>query len=673
MGLMDAIFLNEDEKHDKKIVAFVKNFVEESRQNASRVGSEGIWMANIAALLGYDGLVFNTTTRSFQPVNRASAYLKRNRLHVNKLLPTAQNRLARLCKSPPKYEVKPESNETEDKEAARLALQTMEVMWEKLGLNTKRAPLYMSVQQSGHAYLKVCWDPVLGDFMPDPETGEPDFQGDIRVDVVSAFEVFPDKHARSFDELTRLVHCKVRPLEYFRDTYAKGALVKSEDTWLMSAQYEERINSLNNRGSGGSMVSESKNSAIEMVYYERRTKKYPQGRMIVCANGVKLEDKPLPVGEIPFAKFDDTIIAGKYYPETPVTHARPIQEYRNEVQRRKAEFTRRLLAGKFTAPAGNGLKQESLTDESGEVLYYTPNPALPNGGKVEAMTMPSMPQWAYQETEQCDSDINEIFGISEVSKGTLPSASIPAIGMQLLTEQDDTRIGVMTMQHEQSWARVGMLVLKHVESFYKMPRKLKIAGKSAYTVREVSGDMLRGNTDVMVVPGSTLPGSKTLKRQEIINTYTQGLLGDPADPKVREKVLGMLEFGDVAEIWQDYAVDQAQIQKGIKQIEEEGVAPIPDKMDNHEFWIMELNRYRKGDKFATLAPEQQAALVDLLYAHLDLIIEIQGGPAPAPSEEELMAQEGFSPEDGGAPGDVQFPVDPATGEMAEELVPPGTA
>lgn len=614
---------------DKKIVAHVKSKVEECRSSSNRVAHEGIWMTNIAALLGYDGLAFNTTTRSFQPVNRASAYIKKNRIHVNKILPTVQNRLARLCKNPPKYDVRPESNSTEDKEAAHLSLQVLTTMWDKLSLDKKRLFLYMWVQQCGHAWMKVSWDGCLGQIITDPMTGETDFEGDVRCDVVSPFEIFPDPMAKTDDDVLQswIIQAKVRKLDYFKSHYPeRGHLVKEEDAWLLSAQYEQKLNSMNTRGSSFAGATElMKNSAIEMIKYEARSKDYPNGRMIICANGVLLEDKELPVGEIPFRKFDDVIVGGKFYSESIITHLRPIQEQYNETIRRRTEWTKKLLAGKYKAARGSQLSQESMNDESGEVVYYTHNPGMPNG--PEAIQVPMLPQWAYQEEDKLTQMLNDISGISEVSRGTLPSASIPAIGMQLLTEQDDTRIGVMTEQHEHAWAGIGSLILKYCEKFWTTPRKLKMAGDDlSFMVKEVSGEDLKGNTDVIVIRGSTQPGSKTLNRQDILTIFREGLLGDPADPKVRERVLDLLEFGDIQGIWEDMSIDKNQVKRVIKSIES-GMPVDVSEFDNHTVWLMELNKYRKSDKWESLRPEIQQLFLQTMEACIQSIVNLNAPPS----------------------------------------------
>ena len=656
--------VEDQSEEDKKIAAHVRQKVEESRASASRVAHEGVWMTNIAYLLGYDNIRYDTVTRSFQPANRRSG--GKNRLHVNKILPTVQNRLARLCKSPPKYDVRPEGNRQEDKDDARYSLNVLTAMWDKLSLNRKRIPLYMWVQQCGHAWIKVCYDATAGKPMVDPLANKLSFEGDLRAEVVPAFEIFPDPLAKTEDEVLAswLIQCKVRKLDYFKTQYPeKGHLVKEEEAWLLSSQYEQRVNTLNNKSASSNTAEAFKNTALEMVKYEARSEKYPMGRMIVVANGVKLEDKPLPVGEIPFRKFDDVTIGGKLYAEAIITHLRPVQDYYNDLVRKRADWTKKLLAGKYTAARGSALAEESLNDQNSEVVYYDANPALPNGGRPEKLEVPMIPSYAYQEEDRAISMFDEISGMAEVSKGNLPSATIPAIGMQLLVEQNDTRIGVVTEQHEESWAGVGSLILKYVQKFYTMPRKFKFAGKNMeWTVEDIEGSKIK-NTDAIVIRGSTLPGSKTVRRQEIMNAWQVGLYGNPQEPKVTEKVLGMMEYGDVGGSWEDFALDMNQIKKGLTVIESEQPIEIHE-MDNHTLWIQEMNRYRKGGRYENLSPTAQLIFDKTLEGHVGALMALSGAPPAAPAEamddqptaEELpQIQQGLITEE---------PVDPAqTGGM----------
>lgn len=672
MGLLDKMFgkTESDEPSDDQsqeeidLAMHVRNKVEEIRNKASRVANEGIWMTNIAYVCGMDGITFNTASRQFQPVNRASAFLKKNRVHVNKVLPTVQNRLSRLCKNPPKYDVRPENMDADSKDAARLALNILNAKWEELKINQKRIPLLMWTQECGHAYIKIVWDDTLGESIGVDESGRNVYPGDVRAEVVPAFEVFPDPLAKSLDDCSYIIQAKVRPLEYFKTHYPKrGHLVKEEAAWLLSAQYEQRINSLNSRGpSQGGMTDVMKNSALELIKYEKRSEKYPNGRMIVTASGVLLENKELPIGEIPFAKFDDIVVGGKFYPEAVITHLRPIQDQYNEVIRRRAEWTRKILCGKYTAARGSGIQQEAMNDESGEIVYYTPVSNAADGGRPTMLPIPMIPQWAYQEEKALDDAFNKIAGISDVSQGDIPSASIPASGMALLVEQDQTRIGIMTEQHELAWADVARFILKYIEKFFVNERKMKIAGQSMeYAVKQFTGADLKGHTDVICIRGSTLPDSKVVKRNDIMNAYNSGLLGDPNDPKVREKVLSMMEFGDEAEAWHRQALISGQIKRGMEKLKK-GIPVEVSEFDNHPDWITAIDDYRLTEDFEKSPPQVQEVILAVMEQHIQYTVKLTNS-APAMGAEPSPEEPAPFTDQEGPPSGAALPAQPVpTGE-----------
>jgi hypothetical protein len=623
---------------ENKLVAHIKEKVEECRMSGARIAWLGTTMTNIAYLLGYNGVYWDTKTRQYLTLSGGSGQLGRDRLNANKILPRAQNRAARLVKNPPKYDVRPESPDTEDKDASRLGIDVINMIWDIQRINQARIGLVMWVQQAGYAFVKTCWDPTLGRYMKELN----EWEGDIRVDMVSPLEVFQDPTAKTLKECAWLVHAKVRKLDYFRNQYKeKGILVKAEDAWITDLQYEARINSLNKSGPTTSGTDiQLKNSAIEMVYYERPSHNYPMGRQVTCANGVLLEDKELPIGELNWAKFDDVVIGGKFISEAVITHARPMQDQLTKILTKRAQWLDKTLAGKYLAARGAGLAPEAITDQSGEVIEYNVVPNAPNGGAPIPVTVPSIPQYAYREEEVLELHLDDVFGLNEISNGRLPEAGIPASGMQILLEQDATRIGIITENHEHAWADVGRHVLKYASEYYKTDRLLKTTGRGLdYTVRSFKGADLRNNHDVFVVRGSTVPNSKVYKRQEIMNAYQMGLLGDPMDPKLREKVLGMLEYGDVGEMWQDFSIDMSQINRDLDLIKRGG-QPLVNEMDNHPLHIAEKNRYRKSDKFDSLPDEAKASLEANIEEHLDWQVKLQNPGLQQQAEmSELMAEQ----------------------------------
>lgn len=629
-----ALDQTEDEK---SLVSFVRSKLEETRQAGARIAMEGINLTNIAYLCGFDSVYFDSTTKQFKPVNSPNTLIRKNRVHVNRILPTIQNRLARLVKSPPRWDVKPKSSDEQDKDAARLAIQLLEQFWDTLYINRKRIPLTMWLQQCGSAYFKVSWDPTLGQkrVMPVDKEGEDGAitrtyeivaDGDMRVDVCSFFEIFPDPLAKSWDELQYLNQAKIRPLSYFKTQYPdRGQMVQEEDCWLTSLQYENRINSINTvSGSTATSTNQIKNSAIEISYYEKASSNHPYGRHVIIANGVLLKDDILPIDEIPFVKFDDVVVGGKFNAEAIITHLRPLQDQLNRGKTMRAAWSNRMLTGKMLVPRSANLAAEGFNDQSGELLKYDHVQGMP---EPKALELPTIPQYAYQEEEVLQNDINDTAGINDVSRGQLPSASIPAIGMQLLVEQDDTRIGVETEQHEHAYADLGRIILKFVGDYYKTERLLKIAGNNMeYTVKRFKGEDLYENYDVCVVRGSTLPGSKVLKRQEILNLYERGLFGIPTDPLVQQNVMSMLEFGDEYQAWERRSLRMAQIQRGLMMIEERGVKPPVSEFDDHALWMQTFDDFRISEKYLKLDPERQQLVLEVMNDHLEFIQEMTSPP-----------------------------------------------
>jgi hypothetical protein len=250
--------------------------------------------------------------------------------------------------------------------------------------------------------------------------------------------------------------------------------------------------------------------------------------------------------------------------------------------------------------------------------------------------VPVIPQYAYSEEDRLLNALYDITGEGEISRGILPAAGIPAIGMQLLLEQDETRISTVTEQHEYSFARLGKLILLYLEKHVTNERLLKVADPNAqYQIKSWSGNDITSTHDVIVVRGSTAPISLATKRNEILNLYDRGMYGNPADTQVRIKVMRDLEWGDVSSHYADQSADYAQINKSIHEIEQ-GIIPEISEFDNHALHLQEKNRYRKSDKYANLDPNKQAILLNDMDEHLRWLMKItapQFGMTVEPSDQ----------------------------------------
>jgi hypothetical protein len=600
--------------NDRALVAFVEGKLDECRRSANWTSHQSVWMTNVAWTLGYQNMVYSSQDRMYRQMDMTFG-TRRRKLQTNRILPTLQNRTARLCKNPPRYEVRPNTSEIEDKEATELAKMIIDHYWDSENLNRKRIDLYMWKQQCGHSYIKVVWDPSKGRRVQDPITGESMNEGDIRIDVVSSFEVYPDPKAKSLEEAQYIVETRIRDLEYFKTEYPGiGDFVKEEQATLMGLQYQTRINSMNSFGTAGDSTPQvTKNCAIEKSYYERPSAKYPQGRLIVEANGILLANKELAVGEMNWVKFDDVIVAGKYTSEAIVTHMVPVQEQINLVINKRNDWINKCMFGKYSVARGAGLSQEAMNDQHAEVAEYDVVPNAPDGGRPMPIPVPHVPNELYTEEERLLDALYEIAGISDVARGEIPSSSISGVGMEILLQADATRIGLVTEADELSWAKVGRLILLFAQKYISNERLLKQSSDQGYRVKAFVGSDIKDNTDVLVVRGSTLPNSLISKRNDINNLYQMGLLGLPTDPEVQEKVLSMLEFGDVQKAWNKQNLKQMQMKKVITKLEQ-GIPSVPTEFDDSAYWLQKLDEYRLSDKFDRQPPQVQQMLMSMMDA-----------------------------------------------------------
>ncbi len=73
----------------------------------------------------------------------------------------------------------------------------------------------------------------------------------------------------------------------------------------------------------------------------------------------------------------------------------------------------------------------------------------------------------------------------------------------------------------------------------------------------------------------------------------------------------------------------AQIQRGIKQIEERHEKPPVSEFDDHALWIQELDDYRISDKYMKLDDEQKQMVLQTMNEHTDWIQQMVA-PQPDP-------------------------------------------
>ncbi len=527
-------------KQDKKFIEEIVNEVKQDffNRQEERKHLERCWEIDMNFLSGnqycdinYLGDIQEEDSRFFWQSKRV----------FNHIAPTIDSRLAKLIKQIPNLCVLPASDEENDIKTAKLSTSIIENEIESTNLKKVVWQATMWCETCGSAFYKIIWDNELGKKVGSAD-GEEIYEGDVKVVAISPFEIFPDSlSVENIEEANSIIHAKAISVDEIQKKYNVSIEGRDIDEFSLSpysptAHYKQ--------GVAQPTRSIKHNHELVIERYEKPTKLYPNGRLIIVAG-----DKLLYYGELPyinsvehrrtypFVKQNCIDMAGSFFGVSIVERMIPIQRAYNAVKNRKHEFLNRLSMGVVTVEDGS-LDVDDLVEEGlspGKVLVYRQGATPP-----QMLNEGSIPSDFLAEEERLTNEFILISGTSELSRSSFtPSNVTSGTGLQLLLEQDEERLNVTCENMKNAVKEVGKQILRLVKQFVNNPRILKIAGKNSIveTFYYKGSDM--GNEDVRVEIDNTNDDIAT-KRSMLYDMYKSGLLNDEngnISSKVRSKIL----------------------------------------------------------------------------------------------------------------------------------------
>jgi hypothetical protein len=301
-----------------------------------------------------------------------------------------------------------------------------------------------------------------------------------------------------------------------------------------------------------------------------------------------------------------------------------------------------LLAAKGSIDA------TKITSEPGQVLYY--KVGLP---KPEPLPLQNLPPYVMDELGRLYTDLENISGQHEVSRGQVPTGVTAGTAIAFLSEQDDAKLVPQVRSLEAAIEKMAHQMLSLANQYWQTDRIIKVVGRDgSFNSQIFKGSDLRGNTDVRVEAGSAMAGSKAGRQAFIMDLMKMQFV--PPDIG-----LEMLELGNVNALYERVKVDERQAQReNLKMIAlpEEITAeyldnrgawetmggmdpatseqimppmlPIPtNSFDDHGKHIDAHNRFRKSQSYEQLDDAHKAVIDQHVMSH---VMALMGGdPATA--------------------------------------------
>lgn len=374
--------------------------------------------------------------------------------------------------------------------------------------------------------------------------------GDVDSCIIPPFNIAIPFNARSPLEFTWIMEYSVQKIEWIKEQYDKTGdgytgladKVTEEKDLSTIIQLEYRLRTLSGRRSGGHYGTGSagyidiKNSAVLKEYYEKPSKKYPKGRMIVVANGKTIFNGDSPYYEEgfedswhPYVEWRFEMIPGRAWGKGLVDELIPINRRINTIDSLIILNRRTMAIPQWLIPEGSGVPNGYINGRPGLMIAYRPVGA--NGAKPEKVEASSLPASVFQERDQAVEDIKRLGMTQDVLEGTNPAGVKTAYQLEQLLENAIASLGAVFQRWEKSLEREETKKLLLISKKYKEPRrefgrKLKAINKDITDIEleMFLGEDLRDNVNVRVEPDSSIPRSKAGENAVLRELVQNGIL-----------------------------------------------------------------------------------------------------------------------------------------------------
>jgi len=582
----------------KQLTLWANNTYQTLKQNRARI--ERIWYLNLAFYRGRQNIAFinaPTVSNGFRLLT-PPAPPWRVRMVINKIRPVIRREVAKLTSQKPNFTVVPATNEDEDYYAAKAATQILDSVYDDYNIAKVNLSRQWWGSICGTSFIKCYWDrnkTAKQDGPPNPVTGEPTkIQGDICVENLIPFFLFaPDLLEPEINNQPFIFHVYTKTKSWVEQYYGKQVMTKMTTKSRDGDILEEAFFDV----AGLRKPVEDQYQCMEIWIKPGGHKLFPQGGVITIVGDqlIQVVEKfPYSHGEYPFIKYDH-IQSGQFYTHSVIEDLNPLQRELNRTRSQIIEAKNLMAKPKLMGPKG-AVDPSKITSEPGQYIPYEPGL-----GEIKPLPMQNLPPFVAEEVMRIQSDMDDISGQHEISRGNTPSQVTAATAISYLQEQDDTMISEIIQSVEFNHSKLGQHILTFVIDFWEQERMIKVAGKDeSFDAIFLKGSKLRGNKDVRVEAGSALPHSKAARQAFLMDIFKMGVFAEKP-----QEFLKLLDLRGIDKVIADYKVDIAQAQRENIKLANGMQVNIND-FDNHEVHLEYHNRFSRTQEYEMLDPQIQA-------------------------------------------------------------------
>lgn len=312
--------------------------------------------------------------------------------------------------------------------------------------------------------------------------------------------------------------------------------------------------------------------------------KYPGGRKICIANGVLLDDcaNPYDDGEFPYMKLVNYMLPREFWGMSEVEQLSSPQKIFNKLISFSLDVLTLMGNPIWVVDTTSGVDTDNLVNRPGLTIEKEP------GSEVRREEGVQLQPYVLQLIDHFQNWFQEISGRTDVTQGAAPSGVTAASAISALQEAAQTRTRQKSRNLDAYLQRFGQLYKNRVLQFYDTPRIMRLTQnqdaqkyfkmyvepvqdeygqeQKKVTIRDYTEDgqetldsreyILRGDFDVKVTTGSSLPFAKKERMDQALQLFDRGIV----DP---EEVLNAMDYPNKEKVllrMQQKMAEQAQAQ-----------------------------------------------------------------------------------------------------------------
>ena len=441
---------------------------------------------------------------------------------TNYMFDVYQTLKAYVGKTQPQSTVYPKSDLYADKIASKIGDLCLDANWAKLKEDENYEYADACLVMYGTVFKKSYWDttevvmakvpkmvqqpqmdPSTGMMIgmeevqaKDPITGDPLFDsiplGDVNTDIIEPFRIALDPNANDIHKIRWIMEYSVQPLSWIQEVYSKDPIenpgytglvddVKEETTLQggLKRMYQLKQSSgvktqgvgafVNSSGSDEHLV----NTAVIKEYYERPSRDYPNGRMVVVANGVCLYagDSPYIGPELgdwhPYSECRWEIVPGRFWGKSPLDAAAEIQKQINSIDSVIVLNRKTMAIPQKLIPISAGIAHGSWTGRPGQEIFFRD---VGGGQPPQVIQAHGVDPTVFQERAQRVEDMKTISGAIDILKGDRPDGITAASALEMLYEVGMGKLFPVLGRKRRFVTNDQKKQLRMISKFYKEPR-----------------------------------------------------------------------------------------------------------------------------------------------------------------------------------------------------------